>query len=157
MSGRRLIKSNTAIDVIGGYLILLLSVLIPGEFPMKPRGVRVFFSDSITPFKNTGYKNIAAVHSRPFDPVSVESVIRGISLAFVSRKVDSKLIMMDTMDYSDDKRMANKGGEAVAVIGQRVADLVTISHDNARECVGIKAAQKGQMPVVFCGVNLNSI
>jgi ABC-type uncharacterized transport system substrate-binding protein len=85
----------------------------------------------------------------------VQSVTRGIRMALDSRQVDVQFFYMDSMNHPDKEWMARKGDEAITVIGQWSPDVVITSDDNAQEYVGKKIAKEGQIPVVFCGVNMD--
>lgn len=155
MLTRRMMKSNTSIDLIGRYLLLLLSLIIMGGCSRKPQGDSVSFADSVTPCKKEGYRKVLVVHSYNHDHVWVQSVSRGIRMVLDFRNVEVQLFYMDTMNHPDPEWMARKGDEALTVIGQWNPDVVITADDNAQEYVGKKLVREGQVPVVFCGVNMD--
>lgn len=154
MSKRRLIKSNTAIDFIHGYMVLLLSVLILGGFFRKLEGISVSFDDTINPCSKEGYKSIIAVQRHLSDTAWVQSVTRCICLDLASRYEEFHFFYVNKINHSDEKRLADKGDEAIMVMGQWIPDVVIISDDYVREYIDNKTAQEGQLPGVFLRSNL---
>jgi ABC-type uncharacterized transport system substrate-binding protein len=153
MFKKRVIQSSTAVGVIRGYLILLLSVLILGGCSRKPQGGSASFSDSITSCKKAGYKKVLLVHSYSPEYGWVKSITRGVRVVLDSQNVDLQFFYMDTKNNPGKDWMVQKGNEAKMVIGQWNPDVIITVDDNAQEYVGKNLAQEGKIPVVFCGVN----
>jgi ABC-type uncharacterized transport system substrate-binding protein len=155
MDKNRITKTIAAIGLIGGSLMLFLSLVMLCGCPRNPQGAGVAFSDTVTPCEKESYKKVFVVHSYLYDHTWVQSITRGIRMELDSQEADVQFIYMDTMNHPDKETMIQKGDEALAVIGQWLPDVVITCDDNAQEYVGKKLAKEGKIPVVFCGVNMN--
>jgi ABC-type uncharacterized transport system substrate-binding protein len=148
-------KSKDKKDRQWGFVFLFVSLLTLGGCSKNPQGDSVSFDKSITQYKTESYKKVLVVHSYYPDYGWVRSITRGIRMVLDCQETDLQFLYMDTKRNPNPEWMVQKGKEAIQVIGQWNPDLVITVDDNAQEYVGKILAQKGDVPVVFCGVNTN--